>query len=77
MKHDQDIKFKFGLAIRKRRLELNISQEELADRASMHRTYVGDIERGKRNVSLVNIEKLANALNISISNLFTDYDIKD
>ena len=77
MKRNQDIKFKFGLAIRKRRLELNISQEELADRASMHRTYVGDIERGKRNVSLVNIEKLANALNISISNLFTEYDLKD
>lgn len=42
----------------------------------MHRTYIGDIERGRRNVSLANIEKLANALNISISDLFANYNIE-
>lgn len=77
MNHEQEIKLRFGLAVRKRRHELDISQEELADRASVHRTYIGDIERGKRNVSLMNIEKLAKALNISISDLFANYNIED
>jgi CheY-like chemotaxis protein/DNA-binding Xre family transcriptional regulator len=47
-----------------------ISQEELAERAGLHRTYVSDIERGARNVSLESIEKLASALEISVSTLF-------
>ena len=53
-----------------RRYELKVSQEELAERAGLHRTYVGDIERGGRNVSLENIEKLAAALELSLSDLF-------
>lgn len=53
-----------------RRYELDLSQEALAERAGLHRTYVADIERGGRNVSLGNIEKLAAALEISISDLF-------
>jgi transcriptional regulator with XRE-family HTH domain len=65
-----DIKSRFGRAITKRRHELGISQEELADRAGLHRTYVSDIERGERNPSLVNIEKLAHALALSLSALF-------
>lgn len=52
-----------GLRIRRRREALGISQEELADRARVHRTYVGSVERGERNVSLVNILRLAKALN--------------
>ena len=48
--------------LRKRRSELDISQEELAARAELHRTYVADIERGTRNVSLVNLETLAGHL---------------
>ena len=47
-----------------------MTQEEFAERAKIHRTYVSDIERGSRNVSLVNIEKLAAALSLSISELF-------
>ena len=50
--------------------KLGISQEELAGRAGLHRTYVSDVERGARNVSLESIEKLANALEVSISALF-------
>lgn len=53
-----------------RRYELKVSQEELAERAGLHRTYVGDIERGGRNVSLENIEKLAGALELSLPDLF-------
>jgi transcriptional regulator with XRE-family HTH domain len=72
---EPDIRKRFGLAVRKRRGELGISQEELADRAGIHRTYIGDIERGERNLALVNIEKIAKALEISISTLFKEYDI--
>ncbi|MBD1806176.1 helix-turn-helix transcriptional regulator [Microcoleus sp. FACHB-SPT15] len=67
---------RFGKAIRRRRRELDFSQEELAERANLHRTYISDIERGERNPSLENIEKLAKALNISIAGLFTDYGIE-
>lgn len=58
-----------------RRQELGISQEALSELAGLHRTYVADIERGIRNLSLVNIEKIAAALNISISALFVDYGV--
>lgn len=54
----------FGENVRKRRRKLGLSQEELADRAELHRTYVGSIERGERNVSLENIVRLAAALEV-------------
>ncbi|HVV02007.1 MAG TPA: response regulator [Verrucomicrobiae bacterium] len=66
-----DIKSRFGTAIRSRRKDLGLSQEELAGRAGLHRTYVADIERGARNLSLANIEKLATALELSIPILFS------
>ena len=75
-KDEPSIKQRFGLAIKQRRSELGISQEELAFRAELHRTYISDIERGSRNPSLVNIEKLAQALEISVSVLFTNYGIE-
>ena len=65
----KDIRARFGIAVKKRRNELAISQEDLAERAGLHRTYISDLERGKRNVSLENLEKLAKALNLSISDL--------
>jgi transcriptional regulator with XRE-family HTH domain len=66
-----DIQSHFGTAVRARRKHLGISQEELAERAGLHRTYVADVERGARNLSLGSIEKLAYALGISIPILFT------
>ncbi|HEX5736264.1 MAG TPA: helix-turn-helix transcriptional regulator [Blastocatellia bacterium] len=69
------IKERFGLAVRKRRNELGISQEGLAERAGLHRTYVADIERGIRNVSIENVEKLAIGLEIPISTLFAEYGV--
>lgn len=66
----QNIKKLFGLAVRRRRHELGISQEELADRAGLHRTYVTEVENGRRNVSLKNIDRLATALEVSLKNLF-------
>lgn len=60
-----DVLLKFGKQVRKIRLEQNLSQEELADRAGVHRTYIGMIERAEKNITLENIEKIAKALKIS------------
>jgi transcriptional regulator with XRE-family HTH domain len=60
----------FGNRIKEERLELGISQEELAERAGLHRTYIGMIERAEKNITLLNIEKLAKALQIKIKDLF-------
>ena len=60
----------FGENVRKFRRKLNISQEELADKADLHRTYIGMIERAEKNITLVNIEKIANALEVKIEDLF-------
>lgn len=68
---ENDVKKAFGVAIRTARLGQGISQEELAGRADLHRTYVSDVERGMRNVSLENIEKLGQALKLSVSTLFS------
>jgi transcriptional regulator with XRE-family HTH domain len=75
-KEQSDINLRFGKAMRRRRRELDLSQEELAERADLHRTYVSSIERGERNPSLENIEKLAKALGISIARLFTEYGVE-
>jgi two-component system response regulator len=65
-----DLKFRFGSAVRARRKHLQLSQEALAERAGLHRTYVADVERGARNLSLGSIDKLARALEVSIASLF-------
>ena len=65
-----DVRERFGTAVKFRREELKLTQEELAHAAGIHRTYLSDVERGTRNLSLVNIEKLAAALSISMSKLF-------
>lgn len=72
-----DIKWLFGRAVRKRRRELDLSQEALAERAGLHRNYISDIERGDRNPSLENIYKLSKALGIKVSALFSDYGIDE
>jgi transcriptional regulator with XRE-family HTH domain len=59
-----NIKATFGLRIRELRQAKGISQEALADKAGLDRTYISSIERGKRNVSLLNIELLAKALGV-------------
>jgi len=59
----------FGKLVRKRRLELGLSQEELAERAKLHFTYVSSAERGERNISLLNIQKLAEGLGCSMKDL--------
>lgn len=59
----------FAENVKKYRKALSISQEELAYRADLHRTYIGMIERAEKNISLVNIEKIANALEVEIKDL--------
>jgi transcriptional regulator with XRE-family HTH domain len=66
----EDVLIRFGKALRVRRRKLGLSQEEFADLCGLDRTYVGGIERGERNLALVNIEKLARAFKISLSDLF-------
>lgn len=70
------IEYRFGKAIRQRRRELDLSQEELAERSGLHRNYISGIENGERNPSLKNIVKLATALEISVSDLFVNYSIE-
>jgi len=65
-----DIRIRFGRAIRRIREEQGINQEEAAERCGLHRTYYSGIERGIRNVSLVNIEKVGKGLRTSLSRLF-------
>ena len=65
-----DIRERFGTAVKFRREDLGLTQEALADKAGIHRTYLSDVERGSRNLSLVNIEKLAASLSLSLSELF-------
>jgi transcriptional regulator with XRE-family HTH domain len=65
-----DIQKKFGEKVREIRLSQRISQEELAFRADIHRTYMSSVELGKRNVSLQNIEAIANGLKVPIEELF-------
>ena len=63
---------KFGQNLKKMRVEKEISQERLAFMAKLHRTYISDVERGNRNISLINIEKIAKALNIDLRDLLND-----
>jgi transcriptional regulator with XRE-family HTH domain len=66
----EDIRLRFGKAVRQRRHKLGVSQEAFADLCGLDRSYIGGIERGERNVALVNIEKIARALRIPLSELF-------
>jgi transcriptional regulator with XRE-family HTH domain len=63
---------KFGEIVRHERHKKAISQEEFADLVGVHRTYIGMIERGEKNITLLNIEKIAKALNLSFAELMKD-----
>lgn len=66
-----DIKLLVEKRVRELRNSIGISQEELADLAGLDRTYITSVECGKRNISIVNIEKLANALQVSLKEFFS------
>lgn len=66
----RNIRILFGNRIRELRLERGISQEELAFRSNLHRTYISDVERAERNISLDNIYRIAIALEVKTKDLF-------
>lgn len=68
------IKGAFGRVIRRLRTEKGIGQDRLAEISGLHRTYVGSIERGERNLSLANIERLAQSLGVTLAELFANVD---
>ncbi len=65
----------FGETIKKKRKELGFSQESFAYQCKLHRTYMGAIERGERNISMINIMRISKALKIKISDLFILSDL--
>ena len=67
-----DPRVAFGKALRKFRTAKGISQEKLADLAEIHRTYIGDVERGTRNIALVNMTRIADALGVPLSRLIAE-----
>ena len=67
-----DVKTTFGHRVRTLRKRAGLSQEQLALRCGLDRTYIGGVERGERNISIVNIEKIARAIDLSPKDLFED-----
>ena len=70
----EEIRVAYGKAVRAIRQDKKISQEELGDLCGLHRTYISDVELGKRNVSLENIDKIAHALQVKKSELFVEVE---
>lgn len=68
-KTDDELKVAFGSTIRKFRVAHGLSQEKLAELADIHRTYIGDVERGLRNIALINMHRIAVALGVPLSSL--------
>lgn len=66
----------FSESVRKARRSLNLSQEDLAERAGLHRNYIGSVERGERNISVDNMERLAKALRTTIGTLLGEVAAK-
>lgn len=69
MSRKRNVRQIFGQNLRRRREALGISQEDLAEKADLHRTYIGSVERGERNVSIDNMDRLALAVGSSIQEL--------
>ena len=69
---EREIKSRFGAQVRRLRVSNGLSQEALALACELDRTYIGGVERGERNISLLNIYRLASALNVHPSQLFLD-----
>jgi transcriptional regulator with XRE-family HTH domain len=69
---NREILVKFGQRVREIRKEKNLSQEDLSFKADLHRTYIGMIERAEKNITLINIEKIAKALNVDLIELFNE-----
>ncbi len=71
----EDVRAKIGFAVRRRREALGLTQEDLADRSGLHRTYIGSIERGERNPAVENVSKVAVALGMTVAELMALADL--
>ncbi len=71
---DKEIRKRFGLAMRRKRLKLKISQEKFAELADLHRTYISDIELGKVDIGLSVASKIAKALKTKLSRLMNEIE---
>jgi len=71
---EKDPRLAFGRAVRAARMVAGLSQEKLAQLAGIHRTYIGDVERGVRNISLVNMTRIAAALDLPLSRLIMEIE---
>lgn len=71
----KDILVRFGNRVRQERLKRKLSQEELADKAGVHRTYIGMVERAEKNITLKNIYKICEALGVSLKDIFNNLDL--
>ena len=71
-----DVKLKIGQRIKELREKAGMSQKDLAYAADLDRSYIASIENGQRNVSIVNIEKIANALNVTLKEFFNDNEFE-
>lgn len=69
---NKEILVKFGKRVREERLKQGFSQEKLASKAGVHRTYIGMIERAEKNITLENIAKIAKALDVELNELLTN-----
>lgn len=76
-KTDADLKVAFGETVRKFRTAKGLSQEKLAEHAGIHRTYIGDVERGLRNIALVNMHRIASALGVPLSSLISEMERRE
>jgi transcriptional regulator with XRE-family HTH domain len=72
----EDIRVLFGLRLRQLRKEAGISQEEMMLETGIHRTYISEVERGLRNISIINIDKIASSLKSDIRELFNFAELK-
>ncbi len=68
---EEEVLILFGKKVRERRTEQKLSQAALAEKSGLHANYIGMVERGERNPSLVNIDKLAKALNVTLPELLS------
>lgn len=67
----------FGRNVRRYRIDRGLSQEQLAEKAGLHRTYIGMIERAEKNITLCNMDKISTALSVSLSDLVYNMDSHD